>query len=173
MDWLQQLDLDAFRLINRDLSNPVLDQVMPFLSGNVFFAPALILAGVLLVWKGKLRGVLCVLMLALAVGLADGFVARMLKEAIGRPRPFITLEDVHLLVGKGGSGSMPSSHAANWFAAAMVMLIYYRRSAWVMLPLAFLVGFSRIYVGVHYPGDVLVGAILGAGTGAATVCVIS
>ena len=58
---------------------------------------------------------------------------------------------------------MPSSHAANWFAATMIFLIYYRRSWRFMLPLACLVSFSRLYNGVHYPSDVLAGAILGAG----------
>jgi 4-amino-4-deoxy-L-arabinose transferase-like glycosyltransferase len=64
---------------------------------------------------------------------------------------------------------MPSSHAANWFAATMILFIYYRRSLWFMLPMALAVSFSRVYNGVHYPGDVLVGAILGAGYAAAGV----
>jgi hypothetical protein len=58
---------------------------------------------------------------------------------------------------------MPSAHAANWFAATMVLWLYYRRSWRFMLPMAALVSFSRVYNGMHYPGDVLVGAILGAG----------
>ncbi len=70
---------------------------------------------------------------------------------------------------KGDFRSMPSSHAANWFAATMILFIYYRRSVWFMLPGAILVSFSRIYNGVHYPSDVLAGAILGAGYAAASV----
>jgi hypothetical protein len=64
---------------------------------------------------------------------------------------------------------MPSSHAANWFAATMILFIYYRRSGWFMLPAAILVSFSRLYNGVHYPSDVLAGAILGAGYAAVGV----
>jgi len=67
------------------------------------------------------------------------------------------------------TGSMPSSHAANWFAATMVVFIYFRRSFWFMLPAALLVSFSRIYNGLHYPSDVLAEAILGAGYAAATI----
>ncbi len=84
-------------------------------------------------------------MLALIVALGAGLVGRTLKEAIGRERPFLVLPDVRCLVGKGGSGSFPSSHAANWFAGAMIAFLYFRKSAWLTLPLAALVALSRVY----------------------------
>src|SRR5678816_2974613 len=58
---------------------------------------------------------------------------------------------------------------ANWFAGTMVALVYFRKSIRIMLPIACLVSFSRVYNGVHYPSDVLAGAIIGAGTAAAIV----
>lgn len=163
MDWLQNLDAELFRFINQTLINPIFDQLMPFASGNDYFHPALVILGLLLIWKGGRRGLICVLMLGLIVPLGDGFICSTIKAAVGRDRPFLALPDVHLLVGKSGSCSMPSGHAANWFAGSMIAFIYYRRSAWIMLPIALLVSFSRIYNGVHYPSDVLAGAILGAG----------
>src|SRR5947199_7698549 len=69
--------------------------------------------------------------------------------------------------GCSNSGSMPSAHTTNWFAATMVAWIFYRRTLRFMLPLACLVAFSRIYNGVHYPSDVLAGMVIGAGYGAA------
>src|SRR3954468_4288574 len=115
MQWLQSIDIDLFRYINGTLVNPVFDVLMPLVSGNAFFMPALVVGGLLLLWKGGLRGFLFLLMVALAVGLCDGWLCREIKEALGRQRPFLILSDVRCLIGKGGSGSMPSSHAANWF----------------------------------------------------------
>ena len=60
MHWLQTLDVEVFRFINLRLSNPAFDVLMPFLSGNALFIPAALLAGMLLVWKGRRRGLLCV-----------------------------------------------------------------------------------------------------------------
>jgi len=162
MQWFQSLDSDLFRFINQTLINPLFDWLMPFASGNDYFHPAVVIIGILLIWKGGTRGLVCLLMLAMIVPLGDGLCS-LIKNAVGRERPFLALHDVHLLVGKSASMSMPSGHAANWFAGTMVAFIYYRRSVWIMLPMALVVSFSRIYNGVHYPGDVLAGAALGAG----------
>jgi 4-amino-4-deoxy-L-arabinose transferase-like glycosyltransferase/membrane-associated phospholipid phosphatase len=167
MHWLEALDVALFRFINATLSNPVFDKVMPFVSGNAFFFPLLAVVAAWLIWKTGARGIVCVSLLVLIVWLGDSLVCNTMKQAIGRPRPFVVLPDANVLVGLGKSGSMPSSHMANWLAATMITFIYYRRSLRFMLPLAALVGFSRIYNGVHYPSDVFVGAILGAGYAAA------
>ncbi|NOS70873.1 MAG: phosphatase PAP2 family protein [Verrucomicrobia bacterium] len=166
MDWLQSLDVSLFRFINGTLSNTLFDVLMPFLSGNPFFVPAAILTAALVIWRGKARGLVFVLVLALAVGITDGAVSKPIKEGIARPRPWAALKDVQLHVGRGGKDrSMPSSHAANCFAATAVAFLFYRRSWRFTLPLALGVSFSRIYNGVHFPSDVFVGAILGIGTG--------
>jgi len=169
MQWLEAIDVRLFRWINSDLANPVGDVVMPFFSGNTWFAPVLVLGAAALIWKGGRRGLLCVLLLALVVGVGDGLICNTIKHAVGRPRPFAALEGVRCLVGKSGSGSMPSAHATNWFAATMVAFICYRRSVRFMLPIALLVSLSRVYNGVHYPSDILAGAILGAGNAAAAL----
>ncbi len=169
MDWLLSIDVCLFRLINQHLRNPVFDLVMPIFAGSSTFIPALLVFGVFLVWKGGVRGRLCLLFLVASIWMTDSVVCHTLKEVVGRPRPFLALENVHVLVGRGGSGSMPSSHAANWFAATLVAFVFYRRSLPIMLGLASVVGFSRVYNGVHYPSDVLAGAALGGGTAVAVM----
>ena len=167
--WLQSIDVSLFRFINASLGNPVFDKLMPFLSDSPGFTCLFVVLAVGLVWKGGARGRVCALMLFLTVCLGNWLVCDSIKNAVARPRPFQTLPDVVLRIGKGGSFSLPSSHAANWFAATLVLLVYYRRTVWVMLPLALLVCFSRVYNGVHYPSDVLAGAVLGAGYSAAII----
>ena len=170
MDWLQTLDASLFHFINRSLSNPLFDWLMPILSGNGvmhWFALCIVVALVSALWFGNARVRLCALMLFLVVALGDPLVVNTIKHAVARPRPCMALSDVVQRLGCSGSGSMPSAHAANWFAVTMVAFLFYRRSLWFMLPMAVAVSFSRVYNGVHYPGDVLAGAILGAGYGAA------
>ncbi len=165
MSWLRTLDADLFHFVNLNLHHPALDGVMRFLSGNALFAPALILLAVGVLWKGSLRLRIMVLMLAIILPLGDGCIVNPLKHAIARERPSDVLADAHVVGGKSDGRSMPSAHAATWFAATMIGAIYYRRSVRFMLPLACLIAFSRLYVGAHYPADVLAGALVGAAYG--------
>ncbi|PYJ06399.1 MAG: hypothetical protein DME25_06775 [Verrucomicrobia bacterium] len=151
------------------MANKVFDWLMPRLAGHLLFLPTLLAAGVLLLCKGGRRGRVFVLCLALAIGVADGVVTNTIKKLVARPRPCIALADARVLIGCSDSGSMPSAHAANWFAATMVGFVFYRRSWRGMLPAAATIAFSRVYNGVHYPSDVVAGAMVGAGSAVAVV----
>ena len=190
MHWLQTLDAHLFLFVNRSLANPFFDWLMPVLSGNGgvkggFLALA-VAAGLALLWFGNRRARVFVVMMVLIVATNDGLLCNTIKHAVARPRPFVALPEARVfgVVGKGyvppdemaantGSrNSMPSSHAANWFAATMVAFLFYRKKIRITLPLllmALAVSFSRVYNGVHYPSDVLAGAVLGAGYAAAAV----
>ena len=167
--WLQSLDAALFRFINQSLSNPFFDWLMPIVSGNKLFVPAVIGAAALLIWKQRTKGALCVVFILLAVALGDPLIINSIKHAVGRPRPFVTLPETITLVGRTASFSLPSAHAANMAAAAMVAFLFFRGSWCFMVPLAAAVAFSRVYNGVHYVSDVLLGATLGAGYAAVMV----
>ena len=174
MHWLEALDTALFHFINGSLSNPLFDRIMPVLSGGNgvmhWFVLAAVLAFATAMVFGRARARLCAIMILLAVALGDGPVVNTIKHAVHRPRPCMVLPDVVERLGCTGSGSMPSAHAANWFAATMIVFIFYGRKLWLILPVFFMavaVSFSRVYNGVHYPSDVLAGAILGAGYAAA------
>jgi membrane-associated phospholipid phosphatase len=165
MHLLQSIDVAIFRFINSSTSNRFFDWLMPFASSPPQLGSLIAIALVLLVWKGGRRGPVCAIMLALGLIVGDGLIVNTIKHAVQRPRPFLGLEDVTRRVGIGESYSMPSAHAANWFSATMILFVYYRRTIWFMLPIAALIGLSRIYNGVHYPSDVLAGTIIGSAYG--------
>jgi len=97
------------------------------------------------------------------------FVVSILKISVAEPRPYETLNNVHLLVNEIDPFSFPSGHTTNVFALATVFGLNWKISIfkkslkliWVLIPVAAIVGFSRIYIGVHYPLDVLFGALIG------------
>ena len=169
MDSLQSLDIALFRFVNLNLKNRLCDWVLPYFSSNAAFVPALAILGLWLIWKGGVRGRLFVFFLLITFLIGDPVIVRSLKQLFNRPRPFVSLSGIQVLVGKVDKGSMPSGHAANWFASLVVAFAYYRRSLWLMLPLALIEAFSRVYLGVHYPSDVLVGSLLGASYAAAVL----
>jgi undecaprenyl-diphosphatase len=109
-----------------------------------------------------------VLLTLATVILADA-VSRAMKAAFDRPRPSIAHADVHALVAVPGNASMPSGHAWIAFASAVVLGGLAPRLRPWMLGLACLIALSRVYLGVHYPSDVLVGAAGCAPTGGAVL----
>lgn len=174
MDWLQALDTRIFHFINHSLSNPLFDWLMPLLSGGngvmKFFIPIVVLAALAAIFFGNTRARLCALLIVAVVAIGDPLIVNTIKHAVARPRPCITLPDDIERLGCSGSGSMPSAHSANWFAATMIVFLFYRKKRRLFVPtflMACAVSFSRVYNGVHYPSDVLAGAILGAGYAAA------
>ena len=177
MHWLQTLDVGLFHFINRSLGNPLFDWLMPILSGangvkGCFILIAAI-AGISALYFGNARARICAVMVFLVVAIGDPLIVNTIKHAVARPRPCVALfPDVVERLGCSDSGGMPSAHAANWLAMTTILFLFYRRSLWLMLPLASGVAFSRVYNGVHYPSDVLAGAILGAGYAIAIVVVL-
>ncbi len=164
---LEQLDKQLFLFLN-SLNAPFLDPVMFAISGKLIWAPLYV---AILVWLGinyKKRFPLILLFIIIAVLLADQGSVQLFKNIFHRLRPCHepSLEGmVHLVNGKcGGLYGFVSSHATNSFNVAVLSLLFIRKR-WYSVSIliwAAVVGYSRIYLGVHYPGDVICGALLGS-----------
>lgn len=161
MDFLYSIDLTIFYFINHTLSAGILDKFFSIITNvNNWYITYVILLGLSFV-KGGIKGKLAVIGVLLLIIVTDQLGYRILKELIARPRPFAVLTDVILPTGPTGTFSFPSNHALNNFAAAIFFYRLYPNLKWVLFITAFLVSVSRIYLGLHYPSDILGGALIG------------
>jgi undecaprenyl-diphosphatase len=157
---ITQLDTALFFFLNRGCQNRVFDLIMPVITNraNLIILPFL----AVFFFRERKKALIIFAAAFFSIMLADG-LGNVLKHAIGRERPCNVLEGIHLLVGCTRSFSMPSNHATNSFAFAVPFLVMTKnRLRYLFLFIAVLVSLSRVSVGVHYPGDVIAGALEGA-----------
>lgn len=166
MGSLLQLDRSLFHFLNQTIANPWLDSFMPFITSSATWWGIGLCALSAILWRRKWPWLRIFLLCLLAMGISDVISASVIKPWVGRVRP-CHQETVRLITGHcGGMNSFPSNHAANG-AAVFVVALFLLRPA-LSLPigiLALLSGLSRIYLGVHFPSDVLAGFLLGASVG--------
>jgi membrane-associated phospholipid phosphatase len=179
LDSLLQWDQALFQLINSQGQHAFFDVLLPFWRTKSNWIPLYIFVLGLLFWKYDWRKVLFFLLLiGLAVLLADQISSQWIKKSVMRIRPCNDadlMDEVRLLVKCGSGYSFTSSHATNHFALAFLfiqmLLPKFPKIRWVLvfsfLLWATLVAYAQVYVGVHYPLDVLAGALLGTLIGAA------
>jgi undecaprenyl-diphosphatase len=166
-----EIDVSLFYLLNNKVQNVVFDFLMPILTNLDYWRiPITLLAIALLVFGGR-RGRIAVLLLVLGITLSDQLCNSIFKPLVGRARPCNVLENVHLLIGCTKAYSFPSSHATNIFTGMILFSYVYPKLKIGLLTVAALVAYSRVYVGVHYPFDVVAGIALGI-TCAITIMVI-
>lgn len=166
---LYAIDKTLFLFLNSGLANRVFDVVMPFVTDADNWKIPLGLAWLGLAVFGGRRGRIAALLAVLVLTLSDQVSSSLLKPLIGRVRPCFAVEGARLLIKQSRSFSFPSSHAANNAALALFFSIKYPRLKWIFIAVTLLVGYSRIYVGVHYPSDVAGGALVGMACGAAVL----
>jgi undecaprenyl-diphosphatase len=162
-----------FRAVNVD-GGAWMDALARTLSSPAFGAAcAVLLAAVLLVRRPEARW-RWLIALALALAVTDGGGSQVLRPLLPRMRPAYALPEgtVRFLAPAANVGSIPSLHAANFFAMAIVGSLGWPRVAPLLYAVAIAVAWSRMYVGVHWPGDVLVGVAWGTLWGLASVALL-
>jgi undecaprenyl-diphosphatase len=166
IDWLLQIDHQLFTLLN-GWYHPALDGVMVFFSAKLVWIPLYLLLAYWLFRTFKKRGVIYLLAVILAVAATDQLTSSLMKPGFERLRPCHdpSLSDtIRIVDGCGGKYGFASGHAANTFMLALFFVTLYRENRyfrWLLLWAA-IVAYSRVYLGVHFPGDIMVGALLGS-----------
>ncbi len=157
---LQELDRAIFDFINRDCSHPFLDLFFSFWTDFqktiVFY---ILICGLIfwLIYKKKIKEICILATCSIGAFGADAINSKILKPFFMRPRP----SDVILRTAEQGSYSFPSSHAVDALFIAAFVGFYFPKTRKILFPLVFLTAISRVYCGVHYPGDILVGSLVG------------
>ena len=164
--WLSEIDHSAFLLFN-GLHNGILDFLMLWITNKFTWFPFYLILIVWLIIRYKKQGIVIVLMAVLVIVLSDQVTSSFMKPFFHRLRPChdpSIMNAVHLVTSCGGAYGFCSSHAANSFGLAMIIFLIVRKDyKWTayLFIWAAVVAYSRVYVGVHFPGDILTGAFLG------------
>lgn len=160
------IDNKGLKYISEKCKNRIFDKIMPIITmmGNLGIIWLIISVLMLLKVEDRIIGISVILALILTTIIGEGII----KHIVKRNRPFQNYED-ELLINKPITYSFPSGHTASSFAALAVFLQMNGKLGLIMSPVATLIAFSRIYLKVHYPTDVIFGIILGIACGVSVV----
>ena len=170
---MPELDQELLLALNQGLGCTQLDPVMRLLSSSTLWLVVSLAVATTLIVRYRVKGLLVTVAMLLGIGIADPLVGLVLKPLAGRLRPCEDMIDVIRVAAEcRGGWSFPSNHAANAAALTAALGHGFRRSLVYCVPLVLAVGVSRIYLGMHYPSDVLTGYAVGAVCGVAASWVI-
>ena len=164
--YLETIDQKLFLCLN-EIHNPFFDFIMFWVTKQETWYPFYLLIIIWMFWNYGKRAIVPLLLIILAITISDQVTSSLMKPFFERLRPCHDPDIkhlVHTVSGCGGMYGFASGHAANSFTLATLLFLFFRSRInylWIIFIWAALVAYSRIYVGVHYPGDILTGAIIG------------
>jgi len=171
LEFIQNIDISMLEFIQANIRNVVLDTAMMFITRLGDMGLLWLLTAVVFTSRKKYRAIGITMLISLALMLLLGEFG--LKPLIARSRPFTENPDIVLLISEPSGYSFPSSHAMSAFAAATPIFWHLKRLGIGALVVAALIAFSRVYLYVHYPSDILAGSVLGIGCGVAAIVLYS
>lgn len=170
LESITALDLSILDFIHNTLSNPVMDFIMKFLTYSIEYGETALVVFIVMMCIKKMRKTgFAVLVATLSVLL---FGELILKHLIRRPRPFIINGAIELIIKAPSGFSFPSCHTAICVAMATAIFLFHKRLGIIAYIYAALVAFSRMYLYVHYPSDIIGGIALGIACGIGAVALV-
>lgn len=171
--WINELDTKLFLLINTEFTNSFLDKVYPWWREGNTWMPLYLFIIIFLLVNFKQKALGWILFAIITIAIADQLSSHLIKPFFERPRPCndpMLMHQIRLLLnGCSGGFSFTSSHATNHFSFAVFVLqtLGFTMGKWKYLLIlwAATIAYGQVYVGVHYPLDILVGTILGISVG--------
>ena len=161
IDGILNLDQQLLEFINIKLSNSLFDFLMTILDKPVGFILPVLFFWLYSIYKNPQKRIKLILLIPLVIIFSDQLGYRIKKLEL-RDRPWTQNEHINHLGGNGGKHfSFPSNHATNSMAIATILVKLLGSQFWILYLLAIITGVSRVYIGVHFPGDILVGFLLG------------
>ena len=168
---MQNINVELFQFFNHSLENPFFNAFMPFIThfGGFIWLVVIMLLVIGYAWIKNKQSLRKIAILTLIALLFSDLIVFCIKHLINAPRPFISLSNVNLLIAENDPYSFPSGHVTSTFSVVTFFILnmkelakkHYMLADIALIIFAIVIMFSRVYVGVHYPGDVLAGAIIG------------